>query len=218
MSQKLIQGVQRFRRQQLRRYRRRFERLARKGQRPHTLFITCSDSRVVAELITQSKPGELFVVKNIGNIVPPATVAGGTNSTAAAIEFAVHVLGVSDVVVCGHSQCGAMEALLAGLPDREAMPHVREWLELAAPVREAVRERCAELPGTAERVTAAAQQNVLYGLENLRGYPVVARRLAEGSLRLHGWFFKVATAEVFAFDPQAGRFLPLAASAGRKRR
>src|ERR1700752_1417945 len=110
--QKLIAGIHKFRQNELGNYRELFHRLSREGQNPHTLFITCSDSRVLAELITQSQPGDLFVVKNVGNIVPPATAVGSTNSTAAAIEFAVETLRVEDIVVCGHSQCGAMAALM----------------------------------------------------------------------------------------------------------
>src|SRR5436309_13367907 len=110
--QRLIEGVHKFRREEFGRYRELFKQLSREGQNPHTLFITCSDSRVLAELITQSQPGDLFVVKNIGNIVPPAEVQGDTNSTAAAIEFAVVNLNVSDIVICWHSQCGAISALL----------------------------------------------------------------------------------------------------------
>src|SRR6188768_365465 len=114
--QKLIEGVHKFQQDEFGDYRKLFRKLSREGQNPHTLFITCSDSRVLAELITQSKPGDLFVVKNIGNVVPPATATGSTNSTAAAIEFAVELLEVSDIVVCGHSQCGAMSALLGESP------------------------------------------------------------------------------------------------------
>ena len=110
--QRLIDGVHKFRSDQFGNYRKLFRKLSQEGQNPHTLFITCSDSRVLAELITQSKPGDLFVVKNVGNIVPPTNVSGDTNSTAAAIEFAVESLRVSDVVICGHSQCGAIAALL----------------------------------------------------------------------------------------------------------
>src|SRR5438132_11142354 len=139
--QNLIAGIHRFRQDELGRYQELFCRLSREGQNPHTLFITCSDSRVLAELVTQSQPGDLFVVKNAGNIVPPATVTGSTNSTAAAIEFAVHVLEVSDIVVCGHTQCGAMQALLEGVPDPVATPHLIDWLEVAAPVRAIVRAR-----------------------------------------------------------------------------
>src|ERR1041385_7477265 len=124
--QKLIDGVHKFHRDEFGNYRKLFRKLSQEGQNPHTLFITCSDSRVLAELITQSKPGDLFVVKNIGNIVPPANASGSTNSTAAAIEFAVEILRVSDIVVCGHSQCGAITALL-GDTLGENMPHLREW-------------------------------------------------------------------------------------------
>src|SRR6201986_4716282 len=118
----LIEGVHRFRHEEFGNYRSLFQRLSREGQNPHTLFITCADSRVLAELITQSKPGDLFVVKNIGNIVPPSAVTGSTNSTAAAIEFAVETLRVTDIVICGHSQCGAMSALLDGIPNENRMP------------------------------------------------------------------------------------------------
>src|SRR4249920_1237062 len=132
--EQLIEGVHRFRNDEFGNYRTLFQRLSREGQNPHTLFITCSDSRVLAELITQSQPGDLFVVKNIGNIVPPASAVGTTNSTAAAIEFAVEVLRVEDIVVCGHSQCGAMDALLKPITPAAALPHLDEWLRVAEPV------------------------------------------------------------------------------------
>jgi carbonic anhydrase len=207
--QKLIEGVHKFQQDEFGNYRKLFRKLSREGQNPHTLFITCSDSRVLAELITQSQPGDLFVVKNVGNIVPPASAVGSTNSTAAAIEFAVASLRVSDLVVCGHSQCGAMETLLSGLPAAPAMPHLQEWLALAAPVRQVLQTEYQHLKSPAERTTAAAEENVLFALENLRTYPAVKSRLADGSLRLHGWFFKIATAELFAFDPVSKQFLPL---------
>lgn len=207
--QKLIEGVHKFHHGEFGNYRKLFRKLSQEGQDPHTLFITCSDSRVLAELITQSKPGDLFVVKNVGNIVPPASVTGSTNSTAAAIEFAVQSLAVSDIVVCGHSQCGAMEALLRGLPPADAMPHLQAWLGLAAPVRQLMQTNYTHLKSHDEQVTAAAEENVLFALENLHTYPTVQARLDDGSLRLHGWFFKIATAELFAFDPETKQFLPL---------
>src|SRR5580704_16613142 len=134
--QQLIEGVHKFRSGEFGNYRKLFHKLSQEGQNPHTLFITCSDSRVLAELITQSKPGDLFVVKNIGNIVPTSSAQGDTNSTAAAIEFAVENLRVSDIVICGHSQCGAIAAMLAEKPVGPSTPHLRDWLNLAAPVRE----------------------------------------------------------------------------------
>ncbi len=206
--QELIAGIHKFRTEQFGQYKALFQRLAREGQNPHTLFITCSDSRVLAELITQSQPGDLFVVKNVGNIVPPASVTGSTNSTAAAIEFSVETLGVQDVVVCGHSQCGAMKALLTA-PDLSAMPHLEGWLSLAAPVRDAILLRYRHLTNVEEQVDAAGEENVLHALENLQTYPCVKRRLDAGSLRLHAWFFKIATAELFAYDPGAHQFVPL---------
>jgi carbonic anhydrase len=207
--QKLIDGVHKFRREEFGRYRELFARLSREGQQPHTLFITCSDSRILAELVTDSRPGDLFVVKNIGNIVPPAHVTGATNSTAAAVEFAVQVLGVEDIVVCGHTQCGAMAALVDGLATANDMPHLVEWLEVAAPMRGVLRDNYQHVTDPAARVTAAAEENVLFALENLRSYPAVSRRLAAGTVRLHGWCFKIATAELFAYVPEVRQFLPL---------
>ena len=131
---------------------------------------------------------------------PPSNVSGSTNSTAAAIEFAVQTLGVSDVVVCGHSLCGAMGALLGGLSEQESMSHLREWLEVASLVRELIERDYRHLADLEARATAAGEENVLFALENLHTYPIVAARIAAGTLRLHGWFFKIATAEMFAYD------------------
>jgi carbonic anhydrase len=207
--QKLIAGVHKFQTEQLGRYRELFHRLSKDGQNPHTLFITCSDSRVLAELITQSRPGDLFVVKNVGNLVPPSTATGSTNSTAAAIEFAVGTLEVSDVVVCGHSQCGAMTELLRNPPVNAPPPHLSKWLELAAPVREVIERNYPHITDHQARITAAAEENVLFALENLRTYPAVQERLAAGALRLHGWFFKIATGELFAYDSATEQFQPI---------
>jgi carbonic anhydrase len=207
--QRLIEGVHKFQKDEFGNYRKLFRKLSREGQNPHTLFITCSDSRVLAELITQSQPGDLFVVKNVGNIVPPAGVRGDTNSTAAAIEFAVETLRVNDIVVCGHSQCGAISALLDKKPVSDTTPHLRDWLKLAAPVLETLKKDYAHLTETVARETAAAEENVLFALDSLHSYPCVQERLADGSLRLHGWFFKIATAELFAYDPESRQFSPL---------
>jgi carbonic anhydrase len=206
---KLIEGVHKFRKDAFGNYRTLFRKLSLEGQKPHTLFITCSDSRVLAELITQSNPGDLFVVKNVGNIVPPASATGTTNSTAAAVEFAVSVLQVSDIVVCGHSQCGAMSGLLGVSPITETTPHLRDWLSLAAPVRDVVAHQYAHMADDAERLDLAAAENVLFALDNLHTYPCVQKALAAGNLRIHGWFFEIATADLFAYDPQSLQFSPL---------
>src|ERR1700761_1993643 len=174
--QQIIEGVHKFRNEEFGNYRKLFRRLSQVGQNPHTLFITCSDSRVLAELITHSQPGDLFVVKNIGNIVPSASATGDTNSTAAAIEFAVENLKVSDIVICGHSQCGAIAALLGQTRVGDATPHLRDWLKLAAPVVETLKKEYNHLHTAEERETAAAEENILFGLDNLHSYSCVQNR------------------------------------------
>jgi carbonic anhydrase len=213
--QQLLEGVHRFQQQAFGKNKELFRRLSRQEQKPHTLFITCADSRVVAELITQSKPGDIFVIKNIGNIVPPSEPHAGCSSTGAGIEFAVDVLGVSDIVVCGHSQCGAIAALMqpAGVSALE-LPHLRNWISLAQPVREVIERNYRHLQTDAERIRAAEEENVLFSIERLETYPCVARRVREGTLRLHAWFFKISTAELFAYDPEQRQFQLITAENG----
>lgn len=206
--QTLLAGVHRFREDEFGKYAQMFRRLSREGQKPHTLFITCADSRVLAELITQSNPGDLFVIKNIGNIIPPSELTDAPNSTGAGIEFAVDVLGVSDIVVCGHSQCGAMAALM-DKSGRGDLPQLYQWVELAAPVRELVQTNYAHLKSAEARLRVAEEENVLFSIERLRSYRSVERKLAEGSIRLHAWFFKIASGELFAYDPASKQFLPI---------
>jgi carbonic anhydrase len=211
--QKLIQGVHSFQTEEFRSYSGLFRRLARDGQNPHTLFITCADSRVLAELITGSKPGDLFVVKNVGNIVPPASVSG-PNSTAAAVEFAIESLEVSDIVLCGHTQCGAMAALVSGIPHAEHQPHLAEWLEQSQPVRDAVARNYPAIKDPLDLQTLMAEENVLFGLENLKTYGVVQRAWAAGRVKLHGWMFQIRTAKLFAYSSESGQFEPLAPPEG----
>ncbi|MQY38513.1 Carbonic anhydrase 1 [Streptomyces sp. RB17] len=166
------------------------------GQSPQVLFITCSDSRVVPALITGARPGQLFELRTAGNIVPPHTSRHPT-SEAATIEYAVEVLGVRDIVVCGHSHCGAVGALVRG-DDLTSVPAVRDWLAHATP-RPAGR---AEDP----EVAAGVQAHVLTQVLRLRSYPCVERKLAEGQLGLHAWYYEVHTGAVRAHRPQTDTF------------
>jgi carbonic anhydrase len=202
--QKLIQGIHRFREEDFVPLQSLFERLA-EGQSPETLFITCSDSRIDPNLLTRSPPGDLFILRNAGNIVPPAGSPPG--GEAATIEFAVSVLGVRDIIICGHSHCGAMQGLLHPevLPE---LPALQAWLEYAAATRTIMRENYAGLDGDRLLMTAV-EENVLVQLEHLRTLPSVAPRLARGELHVHGWVYKIATGEVFAYDPRAGQYAPL---------
>jgi carbonic anhydrase len=204
--QKLVRGVHQFRANYFASHKALFQQLATVGQQPETLFITCSDSRVVPELITSSAPGELFIVRNVGNVVPPYDPANA-GATTAALEYAVCVLKVANIILCGHTQCGAMNALLNPDTARE-LPYVSRWLRHTARLRDLIATRYTHLEGDA-RVTAAAEENVLVQLEHLRGYPFIAKALEEQRLQMNGWVFKIATGQVFDFDPEREEFVPM---------
>ncbi len=199
--QRLIEGLHHFQSQVFGSQRELFERLA-KGQAPETLFITCADSRIDPCLLTQSAPGDLFILRNAGNLVPPyGAVRGGE---AATIEFAIAGLGVKDIIVCGHSHCGAMKGLLDP-PPAAAFPALSDWLSHAEATRRIMLEKYGDRTG-AERLNVAIQENVLAQLENLRTHPVVASALAQDKLRLHGWVYKIETGDVFVYDPATRQF------------
>jgi carbonic anhydrase len=179
-----------------------YERLASDGQTPKALMISCADSRVVPELITQADPGELFVCRNAGNIVPPFSQANGGVSSA--VEYAVVALGVRDIIVCGHSDCGAMKGLLN--PDAlEAMPNVAAWLRHSHAAHSVVCNAYPHLEQKA-KVRAVAMENVVAQINHLRTHPSVAAGLAKGELTLHGWFFEIETQSVLAYDGESGIF------------
>jgi carbonic anhydrase len=204
--QKLVHGIHTFQTSIFASQQELFERLAG-GQQPEALFITCSDSRLDVSMLTQTRPGELFIMRNAGNIVPPyGAVHGGE---AATVEYAVAVLKVRDIIVCGHSHCGAMTGLLH--PEQiENLPAVRHWLHHAEATSRIIQENYPHITDEKARLTATVEENVLVQLENLRTIPVVAARLVKGDLHLHGWVYKIETGEVFAYDPEAGQFVPLA--------
>ena len=210
--QKLVEGIHPFRSNYFAENQSLFERLASNGQAPETLFITCSDSRVVPNLITNAAPGDLFIMRNVGNIVP-AISRGMIGGVAAAIEYAVEVLNVENIVVCGHTQCGAIDAIL----DLDRVRHlgfVSRWLSESEAVPNLLRDKYAHLIGE-DRLVAASEENVLVQLENLRSYPFVSERLEAGRLKLGGWVFKIATAQVFGYDPVLQQFTPFARAEGQ---
>jgi carbonic anhydrase len=203
--QKLIQGLHKFQSEVFSAQRSFFERLA-DGQQPETLFITCADSRINPNLLTQTGPGELFILRNAGNIIPPyGANNGGAGGESATIEYAVQVLGVKDIIVCGHSHCGAMAALLTNGDGARDLPAVQQWLGHAETTRRIIRENYRHLEGKA-LLTAAIEENVLVQLESLRTHPSVRAKLAARQVRLHGWVYKIETGEVFAYNPTSGQF------------
>ncbi len=182
-------------------------RLAREGQRPSQLFLTCADSRLVTSMITSSGPGDLFVVRNVGNLVPPPGEESGDDSVAAAIEYAVDVLEVRSITVCGHSGCGAMQALLSSDPGSSQTP-LKRWLRYGLPSLERMAaEDRARLAGraAADAVEELCLTNVVQQLAHLRAHESVARALREGALELHGMYFHVGEAQAYLLseDPAA---------------
>ena len=199
--EKLIVGVRRFIDSEFKKEQELFESLAG-GQSPETFFVTCSDSRVAPHLITQSQPGDLFVLRNAGNFIPGDHV-GGESAT---LEYAVSVLKVRDVIICGHSDCGAVKALLHP-PPADQLPSISGWLSHGAKVLEII-GRHPEWTGK-ERIDRAIEMNVLVQLMHLSQHPAVIPALERGELRLHGWVYDIGAGHVRAFDSEAGVFLPL---------
>jgi carbonic anhydrase len=205
MMNRLLEGVRRFRHVVYPSQQEVYEEAARTPQRPHTLFITCADSRIDPELITQSGPGEIFVTRNVGNLVPAyGAMLGGVS---AVIEYAVASLGVRHVVICGHTDCGAMKALLRP-QQTEKLPTLKAWLRNAEAARSVVDAR-GHAADEQYALNALIEENVLLQMIHLRTHPSVAGRLADGSLTVHGWVYDIGNGDVRIHDAGSGRFVPI---------
>ncbi|QBR03724.1 carbonic anhydrase [Paraburkholderia pallida] len=202
----VIDGFLRFQREVFPTRRELFQRLAN-AQAPRTLFISCSDSRMVPELVTQREPGDLFVIRNAGNIVPSFGPEPG--GVSASVEYAVGALHVTDVVVCGHSDCGAMTAI-AACHCLDHMPAVASWLRYADSAKAVNESR--EHSSDRERITSMVRENVIAQLRNLVTHPCVALALAQGRLALHGWVYDIESGSIEALDGSTGKFVPLASN------
>ncbi len=198
----VVSGVLKFKQEVFPGHHKLFGELAN-GQSPEVLMVTCADSRIDPNLITQTDPGDLFICRNAGNIVPPHADQGGGET--ASIEYALTVLGVQHVVVCGHTDCGAMKGALnpSALDD---LPHVRSWLNHARSAVESVKARRGHCGP--EQLDEVIQENVLMQLQHLRTHPAVAARLATGQLELHGWVYDIEHGEILAYDERTGSFQP----------
>jgi carbonic anhydrase len=200
---RLLAGISRFQSSVFPERQATYERLIREGQRPHTLFLTCADSRIDPELLTQAAPGEIFVSRNIGNLVPAyGEMLGGIS---AVIEYAVAALEVSQVVVCGHSDCGAMTGLLH--PEKvESMPVVKSWLRNAEAALSVVRAR-KTASDEASALHELIEENVLLQMRHLATHPSIAGKLAQGVVALSGWVYDIANGSVSIYDEQRRKFV-----------
>ena len=202
---KLLHGARQFREKVFSKRRKEYQRVA-KGQNPVALFITCSDSRVDPELLTSAGPGDIFVLRNAGNLIPPYGISRGGES--ATVEYAVSGLGIQNVVVCGHVGCGAMHALME--PDLlKGLPMTASWLAHADTTRAVAQSRFAHLPKFEDRWRALVEINVITQLDHLCTHPCIAAGMAEGSVELFGWVFDFHEGTVSGYDPERGQFVSL---------
>lgn len=204
---KLIRGIVEFRRTVQPSYREAFGKLAT-GQSPDTLFIACSDSRVVPNTFASTNPGDLFVLRNPGNLIPPCGEGGvsvGDEAEAAAIEISVLSLSVANIIVCGHSECGAMRWLV---DDRNKLvaPHLKSWLRHGDPALDQLKSGVVIDPSLSIQ-NQLSQLNVLVQMENVKSYPAVRRLIDEGKLGVHGWWFDIAKADVYAYENAMKKFI-----------
>ena len=181
-----------------------FKELVERGQTPKALFIGCSDSRLVPNLITNTKPGDLFIVRNIGNMIPPFKPDEDYHGTAAAIEYAVSVLNVEDIIVCGHSNCGACKSLYDNIEGIELI-HVKNWLKLGKEVKEKVLEKSKE-DKNIDIFRLTEKLNIIVQLKNLLTYPEVKRKVLNNEVRLHGWYYEIETGGIEIYNPEINDF------------
>jgi len=182
------------------------------GQSPKTMIIGCSDSRVDPALLTNSAPGDIFMVRNVANLVPPFESDGGQHGVSAALEFAVTILEVEHIIVLGHSQCGGINALMNGNCEARGGSFISRWMSIAAPARDRIRTELAE-KDAAHQQRAAEQAAILLSIENLHSFPFIDERITQGKLSLHGWYFDLREGELLEYRADDGAFKKLTGGA-----
>ena len=202
----IISGVAKFQKEVYPSKKAAFQKLAN-GQNPEVLFFTCADSRIDPNLVTQTEPGELFICRNAGNIIPPHS--NQTGGMTASIEFAVAALGVSHIIICGHSDCGAMKGAI-NTEGLSSLPHGKEWLGHSRVATEVVKEKCgcAELNNN-DHLGLVIEENVVQQLQHIKTHPAVAAKIATGQVKLHGWVYDIESAEIKTYDEATGSFKPV---------
>jgi len=206
--QDLIDGHENFRGRKFKKYENKFLDLVKNGQKAKVLFIACSDSRVDPVLITNSNPGDLFVLRNIGNFVPPFSPDNDYHATAAGIEYATHVLKVTDIIICGHSHCGAINSLYQDI-DSINLLHVKRWLDLGVEAKKHVENSIRSEASQEEKLELTEKVSVVFQMKNILSYPQVKQRVDSGKLSIRGWYYKIETGELEYFCDNEREFLPM---------
>ncbi len=205
----LIKGNQKFKDIHFPKLEGKFDDLIENGQKPKILFVGCSDSRVVPDLIVDSKPGDMFILRNIGNFVPPYKGDNDFHGSSAAIEYAVSVLEVKDIIVCGHSHCGACASLYQDLDDNPHLVHVTKWLELGKKAKEYTLLATADKNDKEQILRTTERISIKHQLENLLTYPEIYRKVNSGELDIHGWYYKMEDGSIEYYDGEICDFRPL---------
>ncbi len=206
---KLIKGNQKFKDVHFPKLEDSFENLVENGQKPEILFIGCSDSRVIPDLIVDSKPGDMFILRNIGNFVPPYKGDNDFHGSSSAIEYAVCILKVKHIIICGHSHCGACAALYEDFSDKPNLQHVKKWLQLGKKAKDEILLATNDKNITEEVLRATEKASVKYQLENLLTYPEVIRKVKSGELDIHGWYYKIEDGSIEYYDGDSCGFKDL---------
>ena len=203
--EKYKKGYLKFKKVNFKKNKKRFKKLVKKGQAPSTLFITCSDSRVVPNFITNTKAGELFIVRNIGNFVPPFSKDSSLHCTGAAIEYAVSHLGVTDIIVCGHSDCGAVKELFFDHKPTKENLNIVKWLSLGEDVKKKTLKSVGDKPFSLQR-DFAEKLSAITQVRNLLTYPAVKKKVKKGKLFLHSWHYKIDSGEIYYYDDKSKKY------------
>ena len=205
----MIKGDKKFQEIHFPKLESKFDKLVENGQKPKILFIGCSDSRVVPDLIVDSKPGDMFILRNIGNFVPPYKNDSDFHGSSAAIEYAVSVLNVKDIIICGHSHCGACASLYKDLSNEPHLQHVKKWLELGKKAKEYTLLAHPDQQDKEHILRTTERISIKHQLENLLTYPQIIKKVESGELDIHGWYYKIEDGSIEYYDGESCGFKPL---------
>lgn len=205
---RLIQGNEDFKKYNFPRIEAELKELVEHGQHPEVMFIGCSDSRVTPDLMLNTRPGDMFILRNVGNFIPPFKHDEDFHGSAAAIEFAIAVLKVKHIIICGHSHCGACKSLYEEIPDNDSFIHIKTWLNLGMKAKERTLKN--KRFTTQEEMYRATERNsIRHQLDNLLTYPDIVKLLKTGELQIHGWYYDIETGKIDFYDKENDNFKPL---------